>query len=65
MAEQARLRLESFHDVLCAWCYAVSPRVGRLAERHPNVVVEHRCFALAPTRESIVAIFGVQGGREA
>jgi putative protein-disulfide isomerase len=52
------IRVEFFHDVLCAWCYALSPRVRRLVEEHPDVVVEHRCFALAPTPDAIVAIFG-------
>ncbi len=52
------IHLEFFHDVLCAWCYALSPRVRRLAASNPDVVVEHRCFALAPTPDAIVAIFG-------
>jgi len=50
--------LEFFHDVLCAWCYALSPRVRRLVAQFPDVTVEHRCFALAPTPDAIVAIFG-------
>jgi putative protein-disulfide isomerase len=29
-----------------------------LVERHPEIEVEHRCFALAPDPEAIVAIFG-------
>jgi predicted DsbA family dithiol-disulfide isomerase len=52
------VRVEFFHDVLCAWCYALSPRVRRLAKEHPEVQIVHRCFALAPTPEAIVAIFG-------
>lgn len=52
------VRVEFFHDVLCAWCYALSPRLRRLVERHPEIGVEHRCFALAPTPDAIVAIFG-------
>jgi len=37
-----------------------------LVERHPEIVVEHRCFALAPTPEAITAIFGsrADGKRE-
>jgi predicted DsbA family dithiol-disulfide isomerase len=27
-------------------------------ERHPEIEVEHRCFALAPTPEAMVTIFG-------
>ncbi len=58
MSGKALVTVEFFHDVLCAWCYALSPRVRRLVEQHPEVAVEHRCFALAPTPEAIVAIFG-------
>jgi len=63
-AEQ-KIQIEFFHDVLCAWCYAVSPRVRRLAKEYPVEVV-HRCFALAPTPEAIVEIFGSkeEGKRE-
>lgn len=52
------IELEFFHDVLCAWCYAFSPRVRRLVAEHPEVRVVHRAFALAPTPESIAAMFG-------
>jgi len=63
-AEQ-KIQIEFFHDVLCAWCYGVSPRVRRLAKEYPVEVV-HRCFALAPTPEAIVEIFGSkeEGKRE-
>jgi predicted DsbA family dithiol-disulfide isomerase len=52
------VEVEFFHDVLCAWCYALSPRVRRLSREHSELRVVHRCFALAPTPEAIVAIFG-------
>jgi len=52
------LTIEFFHDVLCAWCYAFSPRVRRLVRERPEITVVHRCFALAPTPEAIVEIFG-------
>lgn len=52
------IALEFFHDVLCAWCYAFSPRVRQLVAEHPEVRVVHRAFALAPTPQAIVAIFG-------
>jgi len=52
------LTIEFFHDVLCAWCYAFSPRVRRLVRERPEITVVHRCFALAPTPEAMVEIFG-------
>jgi len=60
------VRIEFFHDVLCAWCFAFSPRVRRLVKEFPDVEVIHRSFALAPTPEAIVYIFGSkeQGKRE-
>jgi predicted DsbA family dithiol-disulfide isomerase len=51
-----KMQIEFFHDVLCAWCYAISPRVRRIAKEYPVEII-HRCFALAPTPESIVEIF--------
>jgi len=37
-----------------------------VVERYPEIVVEHRCFALAPAPEAIVAVFGsrAEGKRE-
>ncbi|MBE3596917.1 MAG: DsbA family protein [Hydrogenibacillus sp.] len=52
------MEVEFFHDVLCAWCYAFSPRVHRLISEYPEVRIVHRAFALAPTPESLVAMFG-------
>lgn len=52
------LRIEFFHDVLCAWCFALSPRLRKLVHEFPNVEVIHRSFALAPTRYSIAEMFG-------
>lgn len=50
--------IEFFHDVLCAWCYAFSPRLRRLVDEFPRVEVIHRCFALAPTPNRIEQMFG-------
>lgn len=51
--------IEFFHDVLCAWCYAFSPRLKKLAQQFPGQVsIVHRAFALAPSIEAIERIFG-------
>jgi putative protein-disulfide isomerase len=42
-----KIQIEFFHDVLCAWCFAISPRVHRLAQENPDVEIIHRSFALA------------------
>lgn len=52
------MEIEFFHDVLCAWCYALSPRLRRLTEEFPDIQVIHRSFPLAPQPEDIVHMFG-------
>lgn len=53
-----RIAVEIFHDVLCAFCYALSPRLHRLADTHPEIEVVHRSFALAPSPARLSAMFG-------
>ncbi|MEL0083900.1 MAG: DsbA family protein [Gammaproteobacteria bacterium] len=50
--------LEFFHDPLCAWCYALSPRVRQLADRFPDFEIVQRGFALAPEPDALDKIFG-------
>jgi len=52
------MEIEFFHDVLCAWCYALSPRLRRLTEEFLDIQVIHRSFPLAPQPEDIVHMFG-------
>jgi len=52
------MEIEFFHDVLCAWCYALSPRLRRLTEEFPEIKVIHRSFPLAPEPNDIVQMFG-------
>ncbi len=56
--ENSTIRIEFYHDVLCAWCYALSPRIRKLSEQYPNVQVSHRSFTLSPTKERISEMFG-------
>lgn len=57
--ENKPVTIEFFHDVLCAWCYAFSPRIGRLAQQFPEqIAIVHRAFALAPSKDGIEGIFG-------
>lgn len=53
-----KVATEFFHDVLCAWCYCLSPRMRRIAAGFHDVEVTHRCFALAPDPKMIETIFG-------
>ena len=55
------ITVEFFHDVLCAWCYAISPRVYKLALQYPNQIkIVHRAFPLAPEPDGIAQIFGTK-----
>lgn len=53
-----KMQIEFFHDVLCAFCYALSPRLHRLVAEHPEVEVVHRGFALARTPDHLAQMFG-------
>ena len=53
-----KIQIEFFHDVLCAWCYVLSPRVKKLIEKYPNeIILIHRAFALAPSERSLEYMF--------
>ncbi len=52
------LQIEFFHDVLCAWCYALSPRIRKLVLEFPDIKVIHRSFALAPSQKRLEEMFG-------
>jgi len=52
------MKVEFFHDVLCAWAYTFSPRMRRLVKEYPEIEVIHRAFALAPEKNSISDMFG-------
>lgn len=53
------IKIEFFHDILCAWCYALSPRVDKLKEKYGDQIeIIHRSFALAPEPVSIAQMFG-------
>jgi predicted DsbA family dithiol-disulfide isomerase len=53
-----KITIEFFHDVLCAWCYVLSPRVKKLVQKYPDeIILIHRAFALAPSERSLEYMF--------
>ncbi|RBW54329.1 DsbA family protein [Tenacibaculum sp. E3R01] len=50
--------IDFYHDVICAWCYVLSPRIRKLAENDTNITVNHHSFALFPSKETIVRRYG-------
>ena len=53
----ARLTLDFYHDVVCGWCFNLSPRLRRLAEEF-DLAVRHRTFVLQENQGQMVAAFG-------
>lgn len=53
----APLIVDFFHDVVCGWCYVMSPRLRQVAAEL-DIEVRHRSFVLQDSRERIVQAFG-------
>jgi putative protein-disulfide isomerase len=51
------LTLDFFHDVVCGWCFNLSPRLHTLA-REFHLDVRHRTFVLQDSQDSMAAQFG-------
>lgn len=43
------IKVEFFHDVLCSYCFAFSPRMRQLVTLRPEIELQHRSFALLPS----------------
>ena len=52
------IKIDFFHDVIWAWCYAISPRVRRLKEEFPDIEIAHHSFALSKTDNDTIRVFG-------
>lgn len=50
--------IEFYHDVLCAWCYALSPRLRKIVKEYPDIEVIHKAFPLAPEHRDLSEMFG-------
>jgi len=51
------LTVDFFHDVVCGWCFNISPRLRVLAAEF-DIHVRHRTFVLQESREQMIAVFG-------
>ena len=47
------LTVDFFHDVVCSWCYVMSPRL-RQAAAELGIQVRQRSFVLQDNREQMV-----------
>ncbi|MDX5594220.1 DsbA family protein [Pseudovibrio sp. SPO723] len=51
------LTLDFFHDVVCGWCFNLSPRLRTLSSEFALEIIHHT-FVLQETREQMIAAFG-------
>ncbi|MCB2017405.1 MAG: DsbA family protein [Hydrogenophaga sp.] len=51
------LTLEFFHDVVCGWCFNLSPRLRALADEF-KLDIRHRTFVLQDSPERMAEVFG-------
>lgn len=52
-----KLKIDFFHDVICGWCYVLSPRLRQLA-KEMNLDVHHHAFALSADKNEMIGKFG-------
>ncbi len=52
------MKMEFFHDVLCAYCYMASPIIRQLSKEFPELEIQHRSFALLLDRSDYAADYG-------
>lgn len=51
-----KLRIDFFHDVICGWCYVLSPRLRQLA-KEMDLDVHHHAFALSADKQEMIEKF--------
>ena len=52
------IQVEFFHDVICSFCFPMSDRMHKIANKYNNIEVIHRSFALGWTEDAFVHSFG-------
>lgn len=52
------IKIEFFHDVICSFCFPMSARMRRIAQKYNNLEIIHRSFALGWEAEDFIRAFG-------
>lgn len=52
------MQVEFFHDVICSFCFPMSYRMRKVAEKYPRLDIVHRSFALGWEKEQFIQMFG-------
>ena len=47
------LKIEFFHDVICSFCFPMSARMRRIANKYNNIEIIHRSFALGGNQKTL------------
>lgn len=56
--EDKFMKVEFFHDVLCAYCYSLSPKVRELQAEFPDLEIVHRSYALISNEKEMIEEYG-------
>lgn len=64
MPRASRLTLDFFHDVVCGWCFNLSPRLRALA-REFDLDIRHRTYVLQDSPARMVEVFGSMAAAKA
>ncbi|MDX1739245.1 MAG: DsbA family protein [Alphaproteobacteria bacterium] len=54
---QKKLTLDFYHDVVCGWCFNLSPRLRKLQSEY-NFEIRHHTFILQEDRNEMIGAFG-------
>jgi len=52
------MKVEFFHDVICSFCFPMSYRMRKVADKYPKLDITHRSFALGWSEEQFIQMFG-------
>ena len=58
MEKNKNVTIDFYHDVICAWCYVISPRLRKLTKEDSTIQVNHHSFALFPNEKTIIHRYG-------
>ncbi|WP_161878981.1 DsbA family oxidoreductase [Alkalibacterium sp. MB6] len=52
------MKVEFFHDVICSFCFPMSYRMRKVAEKYSRLDITHRSFALGWEKDQFIQMFG-------
>ena len=52
------MQVEFFHDVICSFCFLMSYRMRKVANKYPKLNITRRSFKLSWEAEEFIRMFG-------